>query len=286
MKFKNQEKGLPSMPIKIFVLLLLSLTLSARSLEIQVFRGGTNSGGTVVGNGGGFAEMQTLYIDSLLPVYLEPFPSFDKFRQHILFNLRQPFRFSQHCYTLNTATVQQNPYSIPSCTLYTTSSTTEHQWPRSISELAALVFAYRWLQHDNQSDWNSTYNLGLQLFTNLKLLQRSYPINLKSSLVALFHTWSFHSPKLGSTSAQYTLEMTQNSIDLTDVVANTFKCSQAPLIQWSYFSLNGYNEKQIWVQGPVVWQCQNQRYKADFHLIVDSQKLTVQGQLSQVTTIP
>lgn len=229
------------------------------------------SGGTMVGNGGGFAEMQAIYLDQMLPLYLNFSNMYPAFYQSILKPDKPPFLFDfqTECSGLNPIGFLKNPLQIPSCLLYSSDNSSLEPQPKSLTKIGAIIFAFRWIAYDNNTKWDIAYQRGLKLFSNFQLKQKKIPMTWRSNLTAFLIIWDVIHPSQQSSGFQLSLELPHYSVDIKTKLEEQLKCaSKTTHFNIKYMSLSQNSLDGFTAQGPVTWSCQGSPFAADMYLNV------------------
>lgn len=247
------------MSLKVLFTIFISLLVQTANANVRV-----------IGNGGGFAEMQAVHLDQQLPVFLKASQQYSSLLTWLNQNPMSFLAFSPECHMIDENYVKQVPHTIPSCVLYTDVSTPLGSEPKSLREISATVFALRYLQFDPHALWAPTYQKGLELFNEVQLEQKMIPLTMRSLQVASVHIWKIHSSRLQNVEQQLTLELPQVSIDILEAFGTASKCPTSEPFDISYLSIQWLKNSSFSALGPVNWSCGGKSFQGELHLTVEN----------------
>lgn len=221
------------------------------------------AGGTMVGNGGGFAEMQALFLDQRLSDYLAPFEEMQEFRSRLdTTSDLKPLSFDSECYYPTLPSGKTLSVVLPSCLLYgDEASSSFGPEPLAPSEIGAWVFAVRWMNVFGEGHWSELVQKGRLLFSEVKREDRRMALVWKSQVIAQLHQWSIRSLRSKADSTQLTLEFQENSVNLLSRLEALLDCPGALDIDLTYLLVQSRSASQFRAHGPVQWTCDDNRYQ-------------------------
>lgn len=253
--------------MKILFLCAIVCVFSIISPSVQVLAGG----GIIVGNGGGFAEMQAIKTDHELKRLVTARGFFPELKEHVAEWDQSPLGFSSECpNTDDPDFFRRNPNILPSCWIYNSVEVKElGPRPKPIAEITAWVFAVRWMTFVSTDTGLEAYKRGLSLFSDLEIQDQFLPLLWGERWVGAIHLWSIDSQH-GVTHEDVfvTLELESRSIDLTSKIHEVLDCSN-PTINWRNVQVVEVNKSNIALVSPIKWICEGQTWQADLNIQVN-----------------
>jgi|GEM_PF-4248284 len=208
--------------------------------------------GILIGNGGGLAEMQALHIDLNFEKHLGLRSQYSDFAKK-LEDHSPLLEFDTTCDVKKYRLTQEKIY-LSSCALYGDRQGPLGQRPKPLKEIAALIYAVRWLSVHPGDSFEAVLVEARSFYNTFELRQDAYAFVFSGDLKALFTVQKVVQDHL------FALEFKNESIDVSADLMSEMKCSSLNKFKASATRVFKSSSEQLAAESLVSWTCENQSY--------------------------
>ncbi len=220
------------------------------------------SNGFLVGNGGGLAEMQALFLDQSVITLLSYFDEYSS-AVKALKESNKSLVFDSAC-TEEGYFLSKRSISISSCKLYSVESDELGLRPLRLDEIMHWVLAVRLLSVDPQKTFQEAFVEAEKVTKNLSYKSTRTPVFYRKNFKGLF---VFNDIIVGESSFQsFLFEGREKTFDLTQSFLTEFGCDEQVRVSFDKIRPEFVLKDKLLIRGNVEWVCKKKSFKGLFSM--------------------